>query len=150
MTLRNHVINRLCEKFWNIKKFWYINSFVWLRVSRAFAVVSNKQWFSIGGGKHIGWILMMPWILKVLFNNTNICLLKRIETCFVRYQNCWKHNLFKFLYQCIVIITMLIITMSHLVLFFLILNLTHVCSEISFSEGSYSAGTVQLICVANH
>ena len=22
----------------------------------AFAVVSTKQWFSIGGGKHLGWI----------------------------------------------------------------------------------------------
>ena len=51
----------------------------------------------------------MPLILKVWFNNTNICLLKSIETCFVRYQNCWKHNLFKFSYQYIVIITMLII-----------------------------------------
>ena len=45
---------------------------------------------------------------------------------------------------------MLIITMSHLVLFFFILNLTHVCSEISFSEGSYCAGTIQLICGVNH
>ena len=40
--------------------------------------------------------------------------------------------------------------MSHLVLFFLISNLTHVCSEICFGEGSYCAGTIQLICGANH
>ena len=40
--------------------------------------------------------------------------------------------------------------MSHLVLFFLILNLAQVSLEISFSEGSYCAGTIQLICGANH
>ena len=90
----------------------------------------------------------MPLILR--FNSFNICLLKSIETHFVWYEDCWKHNLFKFPYQCIVIITMLIITMSHLVLFFLISNLTHVCSEICFGEGSYCAGTIQLICGANH
>ena len=45
---------------------------------------------------------------------------------------------------------MLIITMQYLVLFFLILNLTYVCSEISFSEGAYCAGTIELICGANH
>ena len=92
----------------------------------------------------------MPLILIVWFNSTNICLLKIIETYFVWYQNCWKHNLFKFPYQCIVIITMLITIMSHLVLLFVILNLTHVCSEISLSKGSYCAGTIQLICGVNH
>ena len=40
--------------------------------------------------------------------------------------------------------------MSHLVLFFLVFNLTHVCLEISFNEGSYCAGTIQLTCGANH
>ena len=46
---------------------------------------------------------------------------------------------------------MLIIITPHLVLFFVfILNLTGVCSEISFGEGSYCAGTIQLICGANH
>ena len=92
----------------------------------------------------------MLLILKFSFNSFNICLLKSIETYFVWYQNCWKHNLFKFPYQCIVIATMLIITMSHLVLLFLILNLTHVCSVISFGESLYCAGTIQLICGANH
>ena len=32
---------------------------------------------------------------------------------------------------------------------FLFLNLTYVCSEISFSEGWYCAATIQLICGAN-
>ena len=45
---------------------------------------------------------------------------------------------------------MLIIAMSHLVLFFLILNLTEVYSEISFGEGSYFAATIQLNCGASH
>ena len=45
---------------------------------------------------------------------------------------------------------MLIIAMSHLVLFFIILNLTEVCSEISFGEGLYCAGTIQLACGTNH
>ena len=44
---------------------------------------------------------------------------------------------------------MLIITMSHLVPYF-ILNLTDVYSEISFSECSWRAGTSQLICDENH
>ena len=92
----------------------------------------------------------MLLILKFSFNSFNIFLLKSIETYFVWYQNCWKHNLFKFPYQCIVIITMLIITMSHLVLLFLILNLAHVCSQISFGEDSYCARTIQLICGASH
>ena len=92
----------------------------------------------------------MPLILKFRFNSFNICLLKSIETYFVWYQNCWKHNLLKFPYQCIVIITMLIITMSHLVLFFIILNLTEVCSAISFGECLYSSGIIQFTCGANH
>ena len=40
--------------------------------------------------------------------------------------------------------------MSHLVLFCFILNLIDACPELSFSEGSCSAGTSQLICGANH
>ena len=115
----------------------------------AFAVVSTKQWFSIDGGKHTGWIsltnvALVPLILKCRLNSFNICHLKIIETYFIWYQNFWKH--------CIVIITMLIITMSHLIpfFFFLILNLTDVCSEISFREGSYCAGTIHLIYGANH
>ena len=93
----------------------------------------------------------MPLILKFRLNSFNICLLKSIETYFAWCQNCWKHNLFKFQYQCIVIITMLIITVSHLVLFFfLILNLTDVCLEISFGEGSFCGGTIQLICSVNY
>ena len=43
-----------------------------------------------------------------------------------------------------------VVLSSHLVLFFLISNLAHVCSEICFGEGSYCAGTIQLICGANH
>ena len=60
---------------------------------RDFVVVSTKQWFSIGAGKHIGWISLtndpkVPLILKFWFNSFNICLSKSIETYFVRYQNC--------------------------------------------------------------
>ena len=45
---------------------------------------------------------------------------------------------------------MLIITISHLVLFCFNLNLTDVCSDISFSEDLCRAGASQLICGLNH
>ena len=78
----------------------------------AFAVVSANQRLSIDGGKHIGLIFFLL-IWKFRFS-LNIYLLKSIETYFVWYRNCWKHNVFKLPYQCFVIITMLIIAMSHL------------------------------------